>query len=381
MASFEPRGKSVRAVVRLPNKKKVSATFDTQRDAERWAAEIEAKKALGAIPTSKASGITNAQLFELFGDAVASKTDSTKWNMLRLRKWMGDPLSKKRVVDTTTHDINQWISRNLSAPSKRTGKPLSSNTVTRELTLLSSAFQYAVKSLKWIKENPCHGALRPPAVKAKKHPLLSLEQVKMITAASGYDTDPELTSYTARVGACYLFALETGMRSGEILRIRPEDYWRDRRTVHVAAIDRGGRKAARSGRASGDPSRNVPLTDRATELLDQLLRTMPADQKPSDGFAHPPYIVGLNDAQRDALWRKIRDRSGVPDVTFHHMKHEAATRLAKFLDVIALSYAIGTKDLKLLRDTYYNNDASRSAALLPGSLAPTEASEDAMMAS
>ena len=41
------------------------------------------------------------------------------------------------------------------------------------------------------------------------------------------------------------------------------------------------------------------------------------------------------------------------------MKHEAATRLAGFIDVIALSHAIGTKDLKLLRDTYYNNDASR----------------------
>lgn len=51
------------------------------------------------------------------------------------------------------------------------------------------------------------------------------------------------------------------------------------------------------------------------------------------------------------------------------MKHEAATRLAGFIDVIALSHAIGTKDLKLLRDTYYNNDASRIAHSLPDSLA------------
>lgn len=77
----------------------------------------------------------------------------------------------------------------------------------------------------------------------------------------------------------------------------------------------------------------------------------------------------MTDSQRDALWRKARDRSGVEDLHFHDLKHEAATRLAGFIDVIALSHAIGTKDLKLLRDTYYNNDASRIAHSLPDSLA------------
>jgi integrase len=104
------------------------------------------------------------------------------------------------------------------------------------------------------------------------------------------------------------------------------------------------------------------------ELLDRLVATMPADQ---------PYIVGVNDSTRDTLWRKARDRSGVEDLTFHDLKHEACTRLSKFIDVIALSHAVGTKDVRLLRDTYYNNDAERNAALLPAQLSLKIEDQDA----
>lgn len=70
----------------------------------------------------------------------------------------------------------------------------------------------------------------------------------------------------------------------------------------------------------------------------------------------------------DALWRKARDMACVEDLHFHDTKHEAATRLSQFIDVLALSHAIGTKDIRLLRDTYYNNDASRIAKKLPAQL-------------
>ena len=37
MAYFEPRGSSIRVVVRLPGGGKKSATFDTQTEADAWA--------------------------------------------------------------------------------------------------------------------------------------------------------------------------------------------------------------------------------------------------------------------------------------------------------------------------------------------------------
>jgi integrase len=369
MASTEIRGDSIRFIVRVPGAGKKSATFDNtpsgRRQGEQWAAGLERKKAAGQL-TGEARQMTAGELFELFEDE-ASKSDSAKWNVLRLRKWQRDPLAQMRITDIVTHDINEWARRQMSKPSARTGEPISGATVKRELNLMSTAFNWAV-ARKWIPVNPCHGADRLVGhQKARKPTTLTADQIKAVCIATGFATDPQLRTFTARVGAAWLLALETGMRSGEILRLRPEHYWRDRRTVHVAAEERGGRKSSKSGRATVDPSRNVPLTARAMELLDLLVATMPADQEPQPeyGMLRPPYIVGLNDSQRDALWRKARTQAGLDEFTFHDAKHEACTRLCKFLDVLELSHAIGTKDVRLLRDTYYINDASAAAAKLP----------------
>jgi len=354
MASYEKRGKTVRVVVRVAGGGKRTATFDTMVQAKVWAREVERKKAAGTL----GAGITVGDMLECYLDEVASKTDSAKWNTIRILMFVGDPLAQRALSDVITHDINLWISRRLSQPSARTGKPVSGATVNRELNLLSAAFTYAIKTRKWIKENPCHGANRPPEGRARDRRLLTLDEIQALCAATGYAEDRDLTTIGARVGACFLLALETGMRSGEILRLRPGDYNREDRTIFVSATEKGGRKGARSGRVYAH--RTVPLTGRAIEILDQLLQTMPAGQ---------PYIAGLTDQQRDANWRKYRDMSGVQDLHFHDAKHEAATRLCKFLDVIALSHAIGTKNLRLLRDTYYNNDAKHAATLLPERLA------------
>lgn len=351
MAGFTERNGAVRVTVRLPGGGRETATFDTRAEAERWAADQERKKAAGALRGGAGSSAPVSQLLEVYEAAVASKQDSARWNSIRLRKWADDPLAKLRVSAVTTHDINEWIARRAAE--------VSGSTVNRELNLLSAAFTYAVKSLRWISTNPCHGALRPERGRPRDRRLLTRDEIRSICVATGYEGDPKLRTLTARVGACFLLALETGMRSGEILRIKPEHYFRGEGYVVVAAEERGGRKGSRSGRSLA--SRRVPLTARAIELLDQLLANPVKDC---------PYIAGLRDDQRDALWRKAVHLAGVEDLHFHDTKHEAATRMAKFLDVFQLSHAIGTKDLRLLRDTYYNNDVRKAASLLPASLAP-----------
>jgi len=351
MASFSERSGAVRVTVRLPGGGRETATFDTRAEAERWADDLERKKAVGQLKSSASSGVLVSDLFEAYDLAVASKTDSAKWNSLRINKWLTDPLASIRVSQVTTHEINEWITRR--------GKSVSGATVNRELNLMSGAFTYAVKDRRWIAVNPCHGARRPEKGRPRGRRLLTPAEVEMLCVSTGFATDPELRTLTSRVGACFLLALETGMRSGEILRLRPVDYHRDDKVIHVAALEVGGRKGSRSGRSTRSASRDVPLTARAVELLDLLLRRPP----------QPGYIVGMTDQQRDALWRKAVKQSTVEDLHFHDTKHEAATRLSQFLDVLALSHAIGTKDIRLLRDTYYNHDAKRSAALLPNRLA------------
>jgi len=351
MAWITQRGKAWRAVVRAHDGTRVNSTHDTQSQAEQWAEKEERKKALGRL--KKARGVTVSELFEAYQDAVTSKRDTAKWDKLRLDKWRLDPIAERPLAGILTHDINDWIARRCKDVYR--GKRITGSTVNREVNLMSGAFEYARKDRQWITVNPCHGACRPEKGKAREPRLLTAEQIEAICISTGYARDPKLRTLTARVGACFLLALETGMRSGEMLRMRPVDYWRDEQTLHVAAIDPGGRKSGKSGR-SIDASRNVPLTGHAIELLDQLLAAMPPGQ---------PYIVGIDDSQRDALWRKARNQAGVAGFTFHDSKHEAATRLAPHIDVLALAHAIGVKDVRLLRGMYYNSDASLTAALLP----------------
>jgi len=368
MASYEKRGKSIRAIVRLPGGGKETATFDTRHEAEAWAKNLEKKKAEGVDLGTV--GKTNRDLFLTYLEQVASKTDSAGPNENRIYKWLEDPISNLRVSSTTSHDINEWIQRSLTVPSKRTGRMVVGSSVNRELNLMSGAFTYGIKSLRWLKINPVLGCLRPEKGRSRNRPLLTTEEIADLIVATGMSADPEWSTVGARTCAAFLLALETGMRSGELLRIRPQDYQRKLNFVHVAAVERRGRKSAMSGRTNIDPSRRVPLTAKAIEILDKLLATMPKNQAavPAMGFGLPPYLFGISDQQRSGQWNKALKRTGIADLHFHDTKHEAATRLSKYIDVLALSHAIGTKDIRLLRDTYYNNDATRIAALLPAQL-------------
>jgi integrase len=340
-------------------------TFDTPEEAHKWASDVERRKELGTVTSAKR--VTVAEMLDAYLP-ISEKTDSAKWNRLRIMKMSATTLAKMQISDVTTHSINEWIDERMAEENPRSGQCITGSTLNRELNLLSGIFEWAKKTRKWIAVNPCHGALRPAQNPSRARPLLTQQEIEAIRIATGFDRDPLLKTKTARVGACFLLALETGMRSGEILRIKPEDLGLEQCTVRVAAREIGGRKNSKSGRARVSSARTVPLTTRAVEILRLLAGTMPPDQELGDRLANPPYVVGLDDSQRDALWRKAIKQSGVVDIHYHDTKHEAATKLCRFLDVLALSHAIGTKDVALLRDTYYNNDAQRAAALLPRQL-------------
>jgi integrase len=374
MASIKPRNGSWRATVSLGRGQRVTETFDTKGEAEAWAKRQESKKAAGNESDVVHRRHTVKELFEIYLDDVSDRSDTAKQNRLRLTRFGEGWLGKLKVIEVVPATINKWVrERYKQEILKVNGEsfdpprfPLDS-TVRRELNLISAAFTYAVNALKWIKENPCHESVEVPKGVPRNRPLLTAVELAAIRASTGYRDDaPPLTS-TARTGAAFFLALETGMRSGEILRIKPEHYFRERGVVLVAALESGGRKGSESGRVSS--AREVPLTDTAIQILDNLLASMPEKQRVKGKLKNPPYILGIADDTRDALWRKARDRAGIEDLHYHDTKHEACTRLAKFLDVIELSLAIGTKDVKLLRDTYYVNRADESRKLLPSKLA------------
>ncbi|WP_249173503.1 site-specific integrase [Burkholderia dolosa] len=165
----------------------------------------------------------------------------------------------------------------------------------------------------------------------------------MCTALGLTDDGPVETTqqYTA---VAFLFAIETGMRQGEIIGTTWPNVHVDKRYVHVPTSKNGD-------------ARDVPLSKRAIELLGRL----PKIEGETRCF---PVAQG----SVDALWRKVRRRVAkkhpeMADLNFHDSRHEATTRLSRKLSVLALAKMIGHRDIQSLM-IYYDETAAELAARL-----------------
>jgi integrase len=146
----------------------------------------------------------------------------------------------------------------------------------------------------------------------------------------------DLGKATARAFHAFLFAIETGMRAGEIAGLEWD------------GVNLGKRVARLTHTKNGRP-RDVPLSKEAVRLLEVLPELEP--------------VFGLSSRQLDALFRKVRDKAGADGLTFHDSRHAAITRLSKKLDVLALAKMVGHTDIKMLM-VYYDESAEELARRL-----------------
>ncbi|KAK6024999.1 site-specific recombinase, phage integrase family [Ostertagia ostertagi] len=120
------------------------------------------------------------------------------------------------------------------------------------------------------------------------------------------------------------FALATGMRRGEILKLRVEHIDRLRRTLHIPESK------------NGHP-RTIPLTSCALRILDEV-------QPDADGYMFPvsPNSVRL-------AWERVRRNAKLPDMHFHDLRHEAISRFfEKGLSVPEVALISGHRDVRML---------------------------------
>ncbi len=137
----------------------------------------------------------------------------------------------------------------------------------------------------------------------------------------------------------FLFALETGMRQGEIVALTWSNVFLEKRFLKIQASKNGDK-------------RTVPLSNKAIELL----KLQPHREKEARCFP-------IKSSSADTQWRKARKKAQVVDLCFHDTRHEAVTRLSKKLDVLELARTIGHRDLKSLM-IYYNPTAEELAERL-----------------
>jgi integrase len=175
----------------------------------------------------------------------------------------------------------------------------------------------------------------PPPPPGKKR-LMSPREVTALCAALGY-TDGKPTTKSQRVAVGLLFALETGMRAGEVFGLLPEN------------VDARSRVAILPLTKNGE-ARDVPLSRRALELIELSVGE--------------DSVFGVSTASADALFRKYRP-AALKGITFHASRHTAATRLGSSgkLTPFELCRMFGWTDMKMAL-VYFNATASDIAAKL-----------------
>ncbi|MGL4673609.1 MAG: tyrosine-type recombinase/integrase [Wohlfahrtiimonas sp.] len=327
MASFEKVGNRWKAVIRLKPHPKRTKTFDTKREAKEWAVDYEAKLRVG-VDESQIKLITFASVILRYLDEVSVKKKSLKSEKQRLNKFLIDfrHLAEKSIIDLTRADVAKWRDERL--------KTVSGSSVNREWSNLSTVFSYAVKG--WglpLQDNPFRNVNRPPSSKPRNQRVSEDEIALFITKLDYSDGGAPVTN-KQKTAWCFLFAIETAMRAGEILKLEKDDI--------------NNRIAILRDTKNGD-DRRVPLSKKAMQLIDLL----------PNGFP-----VEISSRNLDATFRRHRD-ARVRHINFHDTRHEALTRMAKKIpNPMDLAKISGHKDLKILLNTYYNPDDDHLVSLL-----------------
>ena len=316
MASIRRRGTAWRAELYKDGVRE-SATFPTKQQAAAWAQQREAELIGVRLPEN-----TVKDALRRYAAEVAPKHRGEKWEVTRLTMLERDRIASVRLPALRPIHIAEWRERRLQA--------VSGASVRREMNLLQSVFKWCRKEWGWLAVDPIKDVDRPPNPASRKR-RISQDEIDRVVLALGYDGGPPET-VSDRVALAFLFAIETAMRSGEILGLRWE---------HV------GDKSVLLPRTKNGDQRRVPLSKAARDIIALLPR--------GDGP-----VFNLEAAQRDALFRKARNRAQIENLHFHDSRAEAIWRLSKKLDVMELARVIGHRDLKSLL-IYYDADADELA--------------------
>lgn len=322
-----------RAKVRIAGHAPQSRTSPKKSVVRDWALPLE--RTLRS--SRRGVGLTFGDLLRRYAREISPDKVSGEHEQGRIAFYLRDPLASIALADLDTPKVAEWRDRRK--------REVSGSTVIRDMVILSHACRVARDEWHWLSVNPFTKAGRPKANRPRDRLVLPGE-LELLRHAAG--TDYQYA--TARVIAAFEFAIETGMRGGEICGLLADQV---RGNVAYLTHTKNGDK------------RDVPLSARAREIIAAMPRRVGAQgTRPHGGIVHlNAPVFGLSPAIKDALFRKIRARAGIVGLNYHDSRHTAITMLSRKLDVLALARVVGHRDIRQLQ-TYYNESAEELARRL-----------------
>ena len=308
MATFRKRNGKWQVIVRHKSIGTVSRSFIVKTQAIKWALEQEERIERGVFGCIEPSEIALSDLLQRYGKEITPAKRGAAIESYRLRRLINDPISNFSIDQLTSQVLASFRDKRLKDGQRA---------CQLDLILIRHCLRIAISE--WglrLSVNPVDQIKKPPSLRPRERRLNDGEY-EQLEAASKFTQNPH-------IWPIIVFAIETGMRRGEILGLSWDNIDLNRRTAFLPLTKNGS-------------SREVPLSTKAVSVLRQ--------QRPRTD-THP-FPVNAN-AFRLA-WVRLRSRASLNGLRFHDLRHEAISRFFEMgLSIPEVALISGHKDVNVL---------------------------------
>ena len=257
----------------------------SQRGSIAWGRSQEVRLDAFAAGVLTPSRESLSDLLRRYAAEITPKKKSAASETRRISRLLRDPISKKRVCDLTPELFASFRNRRLNDGKRAAAYDL------QIIRLMLN-----IASDEWGVQLPMN-----PLDKVRFPAPLRPRQRRLVEGGMA----PALLENAKESGSRYLapliiLAVETGMRAGEMLKLRWCDWYADAKVLRLLDTKNG-------------QDRFVPLTQTATALLETL---------PLRGER----IFETNYEALKSAWQRLFKKVGISDLRFHDLRHEATSR-------------------------------------------------------
>jgi len=298
MTSIRKRNGKYQVQIRI-QRKNLTKTFSNLKDARKWGSHYESKIHLGSELETLDKNIILADLINKYLKEITPTKKGWHMETIRMKRLLRQPISKRPVYLLKTKDFVEYKNERI-----KDGKIA----CRYDLTLLHHLYNVAIKQWSYpILSNPISNVPKPKPNPSRER-RLSDNELKYIL--NDNFKNPHMKNIIS-------LAIETGMRRGEILSIKTQNLMEN----YIWLPDS----------KNGNP-RKIPLSNKAKSILNKSVLPFPIS----------PNAVRL-------CWNRMIKRSGIQDLHFHDLRHEAISRFFEMgLSVPEVSLISGHKDIRQL---------------------------------
>lgn len=302
--SKRPSG-SYRVQIRRRGFCTLSKTFKSKKAAAEWARKTESELERSVyIDTSKANQIKFFDILNKYSNEVASTHKGFKQEQSRCRV-VSAQLGKYFLNELTPQALTSYRDYRLNL--------VSTKTVREELLLVQRILNTCMKD--WGITLPGH--INPITLVRK--PKVNNSRTRRLTTIETVQVCKE---------PIFHFAIETGMRRGEIAAMDWKDLDRERKVLTIPSTKNG-------------QIRKIPLSEKAMQILHSQAQGL------NLSFGSVWYCSADWITQK---FSKMCKRENFTDLRFHDLRHEATSRFFEMgLNIMEVASITGHQDLRMLR--------------------------------